>query len=249
MDSQEHNIKGAQSVYRVLNILEALLEHGDAMVSPKELSASLNIPLATVHRLLAVLRQRNFVACDPMTKKYHIGESCLLIPRQDLEHDIRSRFTPLAEHMSRRFGYTTVLYARRGYEVVCVQRVYGWNPIQLFLNDVGDHRPLGMGSATLSILAALPKQEAENILARNEEEIREVLQTDFATLRRFLEQAREQGYAFSHGMLLKGAVGVSHALSMGGEVIGSIAVDAMWSEQWEQDKPLIIRELKNSLDP
>lgn len=65
MDSQEQPIKGAQSVYRVLNILEAVIQRGDQMISPKELSSALDIPLATVHRLLAVLRQRNFVACDP----------------------------------------------------------------------------------------------------------------------------------------------------------------------------------------
>ena len=84
MDSQEQPIKGAQSVYRVLNILEAVIQRGDQMISPKELSSALDIPLATVHRLLAVLRQRNFVACDPVTKKYHIGEGCLINPKQNL---------------------------------------------------------------------------------------------------------------------------------------------------------------------
>lgn len=130
---------------------------------------------------------------------------------------------------------------------MCVQRVDGWNPIQIYLNKVGDRRPLGMGSATLSILAALPEEEAEAILARNEEEIRWVLQTDFTALRRFLEQARRQGYAASSDMLLKGTIGVSHALRMGDEVIGSIAVDAMRSEQWERDEAFIVRELKESL--
>ena len=247
MDSQEQPIKGAQSVYRVLNILEEVIQRGDQMISPKELSSALDIPLATVHRLLAVLRQRNFVACDPVTKKYHIGEGCLINPKQNLGGYIRSRFTPLAERLSRRFGYPTILYARRGYDAVCVQRVDGWNPIQIYLNKVGDRRPLGMGSATLSILAALPEEEAEAILARNEEEIRWVLQTDFTALRRFLEQARRQGYAASSDMLLKGTIGVSHALRMGDEVIGSIAVDAMRSEQWERDEAFIVRELKESL--
>ena len=38
-------IKGAQSVYRVLNILEEVILCGDRMITPKELSASLDIPL------------------------------------------------------------------------------------------------------------------------------------------------------------------------------------------------------------
>ena len=82
MDSNQKTIKGAQSVYRVLNILEEVILCGDRMITPKELSASLDIPVATVHRLLTVLRQKNFVACDPATKKYHIGDSCLISPRR-----------------------------------------------------------------------------------------------------------------------------------------------------------------------
>ena len=56
MDSNQKTIKGAQSVYRVLNILEEVILCGDRMITPKELSVSLDIPVATVHRLLTVLR-------------------------------------------------------------------------------------------------------------------------------------------------------------------------------------------------
>ena len=42
---------------------------------------------------------------------------------------------------------------------MCVERLDGWHPIQVFLNKIGDRRPLGMGSATLSILAAMPEDE------------------------------------------------------------------------------------------
>ena len=167
MDSNQKTIKGAQSVYRVLNILEEVILCGDRMITPKELSASLDIPVATVHRLLTVLRQKNFVACDPATKKYHIGDSCLISPRMDVAAFIRARFLPLAERISRRFGYSTILYARSGYDAVCVERLDGWHPIQVFLNKTGDRRPLGMGSATLSILAAMPEDEAEMILTHN----------------------------------------------------------------------------------
>lgn len=247
MDSNQKTIKGAQSVYRVLNILEEVILCGDRMITPKELSVSLDIPVATVHRLLTVLRQKNFVACDPVTKKYHIGDSCLISPRMDVAAFIRARFLPLAERISRRFGYSTVLYVRNGYDAVCVERLEGEHHIQIFLNKVGERRPIGVGSATLSILAALPEDEAETILAHNEQEIRSVLRTDFSVLRSFLSQARRNGYAFAQGMLLEGTVGVSHVLRMGNEIVGSLAVDAVRSEQWDNDQPSIIRELQAAL--
>lgn len=247
MDSNQKTIKGAQSVYRVLNILEEVILCGDRMITPKELSASLDIPVATVHRLLTVLRQKNFVACDPATKKYHIGDSCLISPRMDVAAFIRARFLPLAERISRRFGYSTILYARSGYDAVCVERLDGWHPIQVFLNKTGDRRPLGMGSATLSILAAMPEDEAEMILTHNEQEIRFVLKTDFSALRGFLAEARRKGYASAQGMLLEGTIGVSHVLRMGNEAVGSIAIDAVRSEQWDKDQPKIIQELQSAL--
>ena len=247
MDSNHKTIKGAQSVYRVLGILEEVILCGDRMITPKELSASLDIPVATVHRLLTVLRQKNFVACDPVTKKYHIGDSCLISPRMDVAAFIRARFLPLAERISRRFGYSTILYARSGYDAVCVERLDGWYPIQVFLNKVGDRRPLGMGSATLSILAAMPEDEAEMILTHNEQEIRFVLKTDFSFLRGFLNEARRKGYALAQGMLLEGTIGISHVLRMGNEVVGSIAIDAVRSEQWDKDQPKIIQELQSAL--
>ena len=237
MDSNQKTIKGAQSVYRVLNILEEVILCGDRMITPKELSASLDIPVATVHRLLTVLRQKNFVAWD----------SCLISPRMDVAAFIRARFLPLAERISRRFGYSTILYARSGYDAVCVERLDGWHPIQVFLNKTGDRRPLGMGSATLSILAAMPEDEAEMILTHNEQEIRFVLKTDFSALRGFLAEARRKGYASAQGMLLEGTIGVSHVLRMGNEAVGSIAIDAVRSEQWDKDQPKIIQELQSAL--
>lgn len=188
-----------------------------------------------------------FLDTVPVTKKYHIGESCLISPRMDIPAYIRARFLPLAERMSRRFGYSTILYARNGYDAVCVERLDGWHPIQVFLNKVGDRRPLGMGSATLSILAALPEDEAETILSHNEHEIRFVLKTDFSVLRGFLSQARRDGYAITQGMLLEETIGISHALHMGSEVVGSIAIDAVRSDQWDADQPNIIQELQKAL--
>ena len=182
-----------------------------------------------------MLRQKNFVACDPATKKYHIGDSCLISPRMDVAAFIRARFLPLAERISRRF------------DAVCVERLDGWHPIQVFLNKTGDRRPLGMGSATLSILAAMPEDEAEMILTHNEQEIRFVLKTDFSALRGFLAEARRKGYASAQGMLLEGTIGVSHVLRMGNEAVGSIAIDAVRSEQWDKDQPKIIQELQSAL--
>ena len=98
-----------------------------------------------------------------------------------------------------------------------------------------------------AVLAAMPEDEAEMILTHNEQEIRFVLKTDFSALRGFLAEARRKGYASAQGMLLEGTIGVSHVLRMGNEAVGSIAIDAVRSEQWDKDQPKIIQELQSAL--
>lgn len=49
------------------------------------------------------------------------------------------------------------------------------------------------------------------------------------------------------GCLLEGTIGVSHVLRMGNEAVGSIAIDAVRSEQWDKDQPKIIQELQSAL--
>ena len=97
------------------------------------------------------------------------------------------------------------------------------------------------------VLAAMPEDEAEMILTHNEQEIRFVLKTDFSALRGFLAEARRKGYASAQGMLLEGTIGVSHVLRMGNEAVGSSAIDAVRSEQWDKDQPKIIQELQSAL--
>ena len=129
---------------------------------------------------------------------------------------------------------------------MCVERLDGWHPIQVFLNKTGD-RARSAWDRHLSILAAMPEDEAEMILTHNEQEIRFVLKTDFSALRGFLAEARRKGYASAQGMLLEGTIGVSHVLRMGNEAVGSIAIDAVRSEQWDKDQPKIIQELQSAL--
>ena len=248
MDSNQKTIKGAQSVYRVLNILEEVILCGDRMITPKELSASLDIPVATVHRLLTVLRQKilwpatrpprnttsgGFPASSarawtspPLSRPVSAAGGTHIPPLRLFDHPL------CPERLRRRVrGASRRLASHTGF----------------FSIKTGDRRPLGMGSATLSILAAMPEDEAEMILTHNEQEIRFVLKTDFSALRGFLAEARRKGYASAQGMLLEGTIGVSHVLRMGNEAVGSIAIDAVRSEQWDKDQPKIIQELQSAL--
>ena len=226
-------IKGAQSAYRILNILTLIVEESEETVSPREISERLGIPAPTVHRLLSVLKECRFVSCDPATKGYRVGDECIIRPNFDRDQRILSRFSPLAHEAAQTFGYTTSLYSRDNDDCTCVERVEGTHNIQVFSSRVGERRPLGLGSCTLGILSVLPVEEGDAILARNEAELKERMVGSWDTLKLFLEISRNRGYGYAYDLAVDGAVGLAFPLCSGGEVVGSVTVDALKGAEWD----------------
>ncbi|MCG8473508.1 MAG: helix-turn-helix domain-containing protein [Desulfobacterales bacterium] len=226
-------IKGAQSAYRILNILTLIVERGDEAVSPREISEELEIPLPTVHRLLAVLKECRFVVNDNASRGYKMGEECIVRPNLDLDQRIIARFSSVAHEAAETFGYTTSLYSRSGDDCTCVKRVEGTHNIQVFSSRLGERRPLGLGSCTLGILAALPEVEADGILMRNKEELKERLVGSWDAMTLFLADSRRRGYGYAYDLAVEGAAGLAFPLYSGDDVVGSITVDGLKGRQWD----------------
>ena len=226
-------IKGAQSAYRILNILTLIVERGDDTIAPREISEELEIPLPTVHRLLAVLKECRFVSYDGATRGYKVGDECIIHPNLDPEQRIIARYSPLAHEAAEIFGYTASLYHRNGDDCTCVERVEGTHHIQVFSSKVGERRPLGLGSCTLGILAVLSDDEVESILSRNEAELKERMVGSWDAMKLFLEVSRNRGYGYAYDLAVEGAAGLAFPLLSGKEVIGSITVDGLKGAQWD----------------
>ena len=240
-------IKGAQSVYRTLNILKLIIRRGDRKVGAREISEALDIPSSTVHRLLSVLRECGFVSLDAEAKKYHVGKECVIHTRFDREHYIRSRYAELARQVAERFGHTTFLYARRGYDCICVDRVEGTHTIQVFTCRPGDVRPLGLGSGTLAMLAFQEADEIEGVLAHNGPSLVERTLVGMEEIRNFIDISRERGYGYAHGMAIENTVGISLPIRMEGEVIGSLAVDSLKDREWEANLPDMVAFIRDNM--
>ena len=69
---------------------------------------------------------------------------------------------------SAQLGDTLFLTLRTGLDTLCVARRIGSYPIQVLSIEVGVRRPLGVSSAGVAILAAMPSAEARKIVLANE---------------------------------------------------------------------------------
>ena len=110
--SSDTDVPGARALTRGLDVLFAVIR---AQEPPKfgELQKSLNIPKASLHRLLAALQTRQLVRYDPQVKRYSVGSGIIDFASGSLDRSnlVRS-CRPELSRLSRRLGIPACLYVR-----------------------------------------------------------------------------------------------------------------------------------------
>lgn len=241
-------IQGAQSVYRTLNILKMIIQQGETPSTLKEVSEAMEITTSTAHRLLSVLKESGFISFDSKAKTYTIGSNSVIYSGLSTEHFVRSSYGPLAGNLARRFGYTVSLFVREGDGCKCVGMYQGSNPIQLAAVRPGEKALLGFGSATMGILAFLEDAEVEAILDRNLPGLQDVLLDGKEKIWEYITLSRELGYGYAESLLVQGGLGISYPLKSRGEVVGTLAVDAIIGKEWESKRSDLVQCLQQYME-
>lgn len=176
-----------------------------------ELAARADMPKSTVYRVLRVLLAHEFLAQDPITKRFRLGLGALELGRRAYEGiELRAVALPVLNRIAALSGETVVLEVlnREHDRVVCVERAQRQSGLRLIL-EVGSTAPLHAGSSSKVLLAYLPQEEIEAVIARGLPALTAHTITDPAKLRRDLAQIRERDYAVSFEETDDGAAGVS----------------------------------------
>ena len=186
---------GVQSVERTLDILESLVEFGSE-VGLVEISQAVNLPLATVHRLLGTLIQRGYVKQNQHNRKYSLGFRAL-----QMGHDMRQRFSlrlearPFLQRLVQRVGESANLAVLDDGEVVYIDQAQSSRILRMF-TQVGNRLPVHSTGSGKALLAFLPADVVDGILrrfgmpARTQRTI-----TDINVFRDELSKTRQRGYA------------------------------------------------------
>jgi DNA-binding IclR family transcriptional regulator len=187
---------GTQTVQRAAFLLRLLTSHNRLGLRLVDVAAMTQMERPTVHRILQGLIAEGLVAQDRATKKYHLGPllyemGLAASPRYQLRDICQPHLQAVAEST----GDTVFLMVRSGFDSVCVDRKDGGFRVRVSARDVGQRRPLGLGCAGLVLLAALPDETVERIIAVNDQ--RQAYSTETITvreLRRRIRLTREMGY-------------------------------------------------------
>ncbi|WP_235736637.1 IclR family transcriptional regulator [Nocardioides alcanivorans] len=202
-----------EGLERALDVLMLFAQPGTDNLGISEIARSLDLPKATVHRIVTTLCGRDFLELDATNRRYKLGPSWLVmgstyIQRVDMRDLARDTLRELSAHTNE----TSTLSIRHGYHRVYLDQV---TPKRLVIMSVqvGDRFPLHAGGTGKAFLAHLDKAEQDDYM----DSVALVQLTDQTTVDREaliaeLDQIRERGYSISFGERQEGAGAVAAPL-------------------------------------
>ena len=148
--------------------MKLLGDAGQAGLRPIEVSKQLGLTTTTAHRIMTALERHGLVEREQATHRYRLGLSLFAMGAKAADGTgLRSLCRPALMRLAAETGDTVFLMARSGFNVVCVDRQEGTYVLDSLTGHIGGQIPLGVGSASLAVLAFLPEQEARAIVAAN----------------------------------------------------------------------------------
>lgn len=236
------------SVQKVCRVLKALSVPAPLRLA--DVAATTGLNKATVLRLLDALAAEGFVERDDEVKRYRLGEGATLMGLAVQGRDLlRDRARPWLMRIASLCGDTVLLSVRMGAEAVCVDRETGAYPIQATYLGVGSRRLLGVGAGSLALLAWLPDEEIDVILASSMANIvARYPRIDAAFLRAKIAEARRHGFAMQLDVVVERMGGVAvPILGADGRPSAAISV-ATLSERLTSRLDMLVSAMREAAD-
>ncbi len=206
-------VSGAQSIHRATVLLRAIASRGRAGSRLVDLARHAKLTRPTVHRILKCLMTDNVVMQDPRSHRYFLGSLIFELGLAAApQFNLRQICEPALRRIAAKTGDTVFLIARSGFDAVCIDRIEGAFPIRALTLDVGTRRPLGVGAGGMALVAPLPQDQIEDIVAANATRLREFRSLNVPTLLGLIRRAKELGYALNDRQETPGAISLGLAI-------------------------------------
>ncbi len=161
-----------------------------------ELSRILGLHRTTLLRILTTLQTRGFVTRDRTTDRYRIGMRVLSLSAAVLRNlDIRQTARPALQRLGTETQELVLLTVLNDDEVVTVERFEGNQTISL-RTELGERRPAYCTASGKAMLAYLPDDVVDRILARGLPMVTPRTITSRAAMEQHLAEIRERGFAW-----------------------------------------------------
>jgi DNA-binding IclR family transcriptional regulator len=213
------------AIDRALAVLDAIAEARGA-VGVSEIARQLNLPKSVVHYHVRALARNQYVEVDA-SRRYLLGPAARRLggdhERPASEPDLRSRALPHLRALQEETRETVTLAQLVGGEAVFVDQLVSAHELKVAI-ELGRHVPLDVGASGRAILAHLPTEAREAVLADLLQPGGRRAPVDPARLRAELDLVRRSGVAIGRGEDQPGAACVAAAVFGRRGLVGAVGV-------------------------
>ncbi|MGQ4487844.1 IclR family transcriptional regulator [Streptomyces sp. SAS_281] len=154
-----------QVVIRALNVLRALAPKTRG-ATLQELHEELDIPVGSLHRVLATLTEQDFVTRSPANRRFFLGQEARRLADQNADRSaLLFAPHPAISAAAEASGETVFLTELIGDRAVCVALSEGRHPLRLFVR-IGQEMPLHAAASGRSLLSHLPERAVQDLVGK-----------------------------------------------------------------------------------
>jgi DNA-binding IclR family transcriptional regulator len=215
---------GTEAANRVADVLMAFVD-GPRTLGVSAIARELGVAKAVVHRMLQSLVSRGLIEPTRDGGEYQLGPSAVAIGARALQDlDLRRAAQEVLIGLRDATGETTTLSQFLGSTRVYLDQYEGQQEVKVVL-DLGRPHALHAGATGKCMLAFLPVETRERILAGYLDQVTPATKSDPDTLRAELSDIVQTGVAVSVGERQRGVGAIaSPVFGLHGEVLGAISV-------------------------
>lgn len=232
--SIEHEppIDGAQAVRRAIQVLQTLGHAPVHGMSLRDIVERTALNKTTAHRVLGALVESQMVArAGTGGRNYRLGPGIYALGLvAGRGYSFRDAAELPCARVCEATSDTVYLSMRNGFDSICLSRHEGAFPIRTLTLTVGSVRPLGVGAGSLALLAALPDEDVDDVLAGIGTRLSAFPHYSPEFIRDLVSDTRARGYAHNDEHLIEGMSAMGLAIHHPtGELLGAISIAALSS--------------------
>jgi DNA-binding IclR family transcriptional regulator len=184
---------------RGLNVLQAFAP-SNAWMGNLDVAARVNLPTATVNRLLKTLHRLGYLTFSPQRRQYRLSASVLslgyvAVANSNVRQLLRSHMQKLADELN----VFVTLGQRDRLDIVLMEMCHSNTSLLTLRLEPGARVPIAETAMGWALMAALPEEERDYLLAHIERKQRARWPAVERDILRALSQLKRVGYCASLG--------------------------------------------------
>lgn len=241
---------GPSTLIHAMQILKVTAHGGYRGASIDDYLTALDFSRPTLYRLLKSLKQQGFLRSSPVRGRYLLGYELLVLGAQAGNGaGLRDLSRPRLLALAQRLGDSFYLFAQDGVNAVCLEVQNGAYPVGSFVRATGGRVPLGVGQASIALLAYLPVEEQQDILRRNAEILLNEYGISIAAVNVEITHLKEHGFARGvEGSLLPEYAGLAiPILDHSGHPLGAMSCSMLKSRMTDTHRKEVLENMHSEV--